>query len=205
MPLWKRWRIALRSWIDLYQFARGAVGLRTVGPMDPEKGKLLGTAVRLSRRDDAGIRPVFRVANHGWGRSRWPISRNGFLKGCLVYAREAAWNGLLVGLGYRAGTTTQVFFMGKVPTPAGKIEIPPAFGIMVAEHRKTERDAEAVVVAPACELLLGAARGILAPDWTRYYLLTRRGVRQVEIGEGLVRLRASGPSDRVTRKGAHSG
>jgi len=99
---------------------RELVGTVTSKAFDPNP-------VVFKDSDEAGVGPVktgCKKANSSLHRFRSQLNRNAFLRGCGVFAADAAVEHLIVGFGFRHGSTTVVEQMAHAVGTEGAVSIP---------------------------------------------------------------------------------
>lgn len=97
-------------------------------------------------RDVPRIRAAIRRTNDGkLARLRDPVNRNVFLLGCLDYTEEEPLEHLLVGYGFRYGSTTKVDGVHHVVGAVGSVHLPPGMAHTMWEHYGQRADSELIV------------------------------------------------------------
>ncbi len=109
--------------------------------LDPEP-------IHWKSADEKGVGPVrraCRATDRAAQRLRTPLNRNAFLCGCLDYTEHDAVEHLIVGLGYRHGSTTKVVSIAHVLGSKNSVPVPSWVLSAITEHLRTDARAEALV------------------------------------------------------------
>lgn len=104
--------------------------------------------IRWKSADEKGVRPVRRACrarSRVAHRLRTPLNRNAFLCGCLDYTEHEALEHLIVGLGYRHGSTTKVVSIAHVLGNKNSVAVPSWVLSAITDHLRTDARAEALL------------------------------------------------------------
>lgn len=92
------------------------------------------------------IRAAIGRAGQGkLARFRYPVNRNGFLLGCLDYTERRAEEHLIVGYGFRHGSTTKVESLHHVLGHPDAVAIPPSVAHSLLSHSKIHLSNEVIL------------------------------------------------------------
>jgi hypothetical protein len=97
-------------------------------------------------RDVPRVRGAIRRAVDGkLARLREPVNRNAFLLGCLDYSENEPLEHLLVGYGFRYGSTTKIDSVHHNVGTVGAVHLPPNMAHSMWEHYGHRADSELLV------------------------------------------------------------
>lgn len=106
-------------------------------------------SIEFRREHDVAARRIVavihRVDDHEAAELRLPVNRNGFLLGCLEYTDERIEEHLIVGYGFRHGSTTKIERIHHVVGSPDSVPIPPEIAGAVWEHYEARDDNEVVL------------------------------------------------------------
>lgn len=101
---------------------------------------------RGHERDVPRVRAaIHRAGSEASARFRPPVNRNSFLLGCLDYTELRAKEHLIVGYGFRYGSTTKVETVHHVVGDRGSVAIPTAIGHMMWDYYRREEVNEVIL------------------------------------------------------------
>lgn len=122
-------------------FVREIVGAVVSKSLDPKP-------VSFRSSDEAGIRPVRAGCTKADGELhifRRPLNRNAFLRGCIEFTHEAVVEHLIVGFGFRHGSTTAVERMAHAVGTECAVSIPGHISTAIASYIMQEHANEVLL------------------------------------------------------------
>lgn len=90
-------------------------------------------------------RAILRSRSAGFARFRDAVNRNSFLVACSDYTADKENEHLLVGYGYRYGSTTKVHSLHHTIGEAGSVRLPVGVGHAMWQHYRSRHDNELLV------------------------------------------------------------
>src|SRR5437016_686893 len=122
-------------------------------------GSLEPNPIRFNNRHEADVmrvRAKLAGARDGrLGRFRSPVNRNGFLLGCLDYTQLRAEEHLIVGYGFRHGSTTKIESLHHITGSTYKVAIPLHVSHALWDHYGQNEENEVVLFHNHPKNLLG--------------------------------------------------
>lgn len=122
-------------------FTRELIGTVVAGAFDPRP-------VVFKRADETGVRPVRNGCRKSTGTLhilRGQLNRNAFLCGCQAFTHDAPTEHLIVGFGFRHGSTTVVEQLCHVVGSSGSVAIPRHVAAAISNHVLQEHDNEVIL------------------------------------------------------------
>ena len=103
--------------------------------------------IRFTREHESGIRPIKRIVKESAANQelKRELTRNQFLRGCLVATEQEAVEHLIIGLGDHQGPTTYISSVLHVVGGPSSVSIPASVGSAIQGWMVGEHFAEAIV------------------------------------------------------------
>jgi hypothetical protein len=129
--------------MDAWQQFLGELGESAIlGCFEPGPVKF----TREHEDDVPRVRAAMQRAVRGnLARFRFPVNRSGFLLGCLDYTETSVEEHLVVGYGYRRGSTTEIGTLHHVTGGGDSVAITPTVLHMMREHYGGDKANEVIV------------------------------------------------------------